>query len=210
MSFQPAAEWGNNVQTVGSLIIENESNFMPPKELEDFIKNGEPPIFIGFGSMKDITSFTKTFEIISEAVTKTKQRAVLGLGWTKNSYSGTVTDNIFLIEDIPFPWLFPQMKLVVHHGGTGTTAAGLIAGKPTIIIPHIADQPGWGLRVYELGVGSKSISKKNLSAENLSKAIMFALQPEIVNAANQLGQSMRTENGMEKAIDIINKYMNDK
>jgi len=210
LTFQPAAEWGNNVQTVGSLIIENESNFIPPKELEDFIKNGEPPIFIGFGSMKDINSFTKTFEIISEAVTKTKQRAVIGLGWTKNSFSGTVPENIFLIENIPFSWLFPQMKLVVHHGGAGTTAAGLIAGKPTIIIPHIADQPGWGLRVYELGVGSKPISKKRLSAENLSKAIMFALQPEIVNAANQLGQSMRTENGIEKAIDIINKYMNDK
>jgi sterol 3beta-glucosyltransferase len=208
--FQPSTEWGNNVQTVGSLIIENESNFTPPKELENFIKNGEPPIFIGFGSMKNINSFTKTFEIISEAVTKTKQRAVIGLGWTKNSFSGTVPENIFLIENIPFSWLFPQMKLVVHHGGAGTTAAGLIAGKPTIIIPHIADQPGWGLRVYELGVGSKPISKKSLSAENLSKAITFALQPEIVNAAYKLGQSMRTENGIEKAIDIINKYMNDK
>jgi len=57
----------------------------------------------------------------------------------------------------------------------------------TIIIPHIADQPGWGLRVYELGVGSKPISKKSLSAENLSKAIMFALQPKIVNAGKSVG-----------------------
>lgn len=154
--------------------------------------------------MKDINSFTKTFEILSEAVTKTKQRAVIGLGWTKNSFSGTVPKNIFLIENVPFTWLFPQMKLVVHHGGAGTTAAGLIAGKPTIIISHIADQPGWGLRVFELGVGSKPISKKSLSADNLSKAIMFALQPNIVNTVNRLGRSMSTENGIEKAIDIIN------
>jgi len=208
--FQPAQEWKNNVQTVGSLIIENEVNFTPSKELEDFIKNGEPPIFIGFGSMKDINSFTKTFEIISEAVSKTKQRAVIGLGWTKNSFNGTVPENIFLIENLPFSWLFPQMKLVIHHGGAGTTAAGLIAGKPTIVIPHIADQPAWGLRVYELGVGSKPIAKKNLSAENLSEAILFALQPKIVDAANQLGESMRSENGNGKAIDIINKYMTDK
>ena len=205
--FQPSKEWGDNIQTVGSLIIENESNFTPSKELEDFIKNGEPPVFIGFGSMKDLNSFTKTFEIISEAVTKTKQRAVIGLGWTKNSFSGVLPDNIFLIENIPFSWLFPQMKLVVHHGGAGTTAAGLNAGKPTIIIPHMADQPAWGLRVYELGVGSKPITRKSLSAEKLSKAITFALQPKIVEAANRLGQSMRTEHSLEKAINIINQYM---
>ena len=160
--------------------------------------------------MKDINSFTKTFEIISEAVTKTNQRAIIGLGWTKNSFSGKVPDNIFLIENIPFTWLFPRMKMVIHHGGAGTTAAGLIAGKPTLIIPHIADQPAWGQRVYELGVGAKPISKKNLSVENLSKAIQFALQPEIVKNAYQLGQRMRKENGNKRAIDIINKYMNDK
>lgn len=208
--FQPAREWGINIQTVGSLIIENESNFTPAKELVDFINAGEPPIFIGFGSMKDINSFTRTFEILSEAVTKTKQRAVIGLGWTKNSFTGAIPENLFLIENTPFTWLFPQMKLVIHHGGAGTTAAGLIAGKPTIIIPHIADQPAWGLRVYELGVGSKPIAKKNLTANKLSKAILFALQPRIVETANQLGQSMRKENGSGKAVEIIHKYLTDK
>jgi sterol 3beta-glucosyltransferase len=208
--FKPALEWSGNVQTVGSLTIEDESNFTPTKDLLDFINNGEPPIFIGFGSMKDINSFTKTFEIITEALSKTNQRAVIGLGWTKNSFSGLIPDNIFLIENIPFTWLFPQMKMVIHHGGAGTTAAGLIAGRPTIIIPHIADQPAWGQRIYELGVGSKPITKKNLSVDNLSKAIKFALQPKIVNAANQLGQSMRMEHGNEKAINIINEYMTGK
>ncbi|HRZ96986.1 MAG TPA: glycosyltransferase [Paludibacter sp.] len=205
--FKPAREWSENVQTVGSLTIDNESNFTPAKELVDFIKNGEPPIFIGFGSMKDIQSFTKTFEIIAEAVSKTKQRAVIGLGWTKNNFSGLIPDHLFLIENVPFTWLFPQMKLVIHHGGAGTTAAGLTAGKPSIIIPHMADQPAWGQRIYELGVGSKPISKKNLSVDNLSQAILFALQPNIVGAANQLGQLMRMENGNEKAINIIHKYM---
>jgi sterol 3beta-glucosyltransferase len=157
--------------------------------------------------MKDINSFTQTFEILAEAVTKTKQRAVIGLGWTKNTFSGVIPDNLFLIENIPFTWLFPQMKLVIHHGGAGTTAAGLIAGKPTVIIPHIADQPAWGQRVYELGVGSKPITKKNLTADKLSKAILFALQPKVVNAANQLGVSMRKETGNKKAVEIIHKYL---
>ena len=208
--FEPDAEWGKNIQTVGNLTIEKDTNFTPTKELEEFIKNGEPPVFIGFGSMKDINSFTQTFEILAEAVTKTKQRAVIGLGWTKNSFSGVIPDNLFLIENIPFSWLFPQMKMVVHHGGAGTTAAGLIAGKPTIIIPHIADQPAWGQRMYELGVGSKTIAKKQLTADKLMKAIMFALQPKIVNAAKQLGETMRKENGNKKAVEIITEYLTEK
>jgi len=208
--FQPSGEWNENIQTVGSLTIENNSNFSPSKELVDFINAGEPPIFIGFGSMKDIHSFTQTFETLISAVNRTKQRAVIGLGWTKNSYSGVIPDNIFLIDNIPFSWLFPQMKLIVHHGGAGTTAAALIAGKPTIIIPHIADQPAWGQRIHELGVGSKPITKKSLSSDKLSKAILFALQPKIVETANQLGQSMRKENGNRKAIEIINEYLNEK
>ncbi len=205
--FAPSKEWGDNLQTVGSLTINNESNFIPTKELVNFINDGEPPIFIGFGSMKDVDSFTHTFKILTEAVSKTGQRAVIGLGWTKNNFGGNVPENVFLIENVPFTWLFPQMKLVIHHGGAGTTAAGLIAGKPTIIIPHIADQPAWGQRIYELGVGSKPIKKKNLTVDNLSKAILFALQPKIVDAACVLGQSMRMEDGNKKAIEIIDKYM---
>jgi sterol 3beta-glucosyltransferase len=204
--FKPSPDWKSNIQTVGSLIIDNDSVFIPPKELTDFINAGEPPVFIGFGSMKDMNSFTQTFKILTEAVSKTRQRAVIGLGWTKNSISGDIPDNIFLVENVPFTWLFPQMKLVIHHGGAGTTAAGLIAGKPTIIIPHIADQPAWGQRIYELGVGSKPIAKKKLTAGKLSKAILFALQPEIVESAKQLGEMMRKENGVGKSVEIIEKY----
>jgi len=205
--FKPSTNWNENIQTVGSLIIENEQNFTPSVDLVDFIKNGEPPIFIGFGSMKDIKSFDKTFKIITEAVISSKQRAIVGLGWNKNTYNGKIPENIYLIENIPFTWLFPQMKLVVHHGGAGTTAAGLSAGKPTIIIPHIADQPAWGNRVYELGVGAKPISKSKLTSDRLTKAILFALHPKIVEKAKELGKLIRTENGNKTAIEIINNLM---
>jgi sterol 3beta-glucosyltransferase len=116
---------------------------------------------------------------------------------------------VLLIESVPHTWLFPKMKLVVHHGGAGTTSTGLMAGKPTIIIPHIADQPAWGQRVYELKVGAKPIPKKKLSADKLREAIIYALQPHIIENARVLGQKLQGEKGVQQAVKIITKMFKD-
>jgi sterol 3beta-glucosyltransferase len=204
--FSHADKWGKNIHTTGSWLVETEANFIPPNDLVQFIEKAEPPIYIGFGSMKDVDSFSVTLKIIAEALAITKQRAVVALGWSKLNYAEAIPENIFLIESIPHSWLFPKMKIVIHHGGAGTTAAGLTAGKPTIIIPHNADQPAWGLRVYELGVGAKPIKKTKLTVDKLAIAISFALQPNIIANAEKLGVELRKENGVEKAVDVINKY----
>jgi len=167
--FHQPDDWHDNIHTTGNWFIDNEPNFVPPTELTNFIDNGQQPIYTGFGSMKDIESFKTTLNVIKKALYQTRQRAVVGLGWSKLAYNESIPDNIFLIESIPHTWLFPKMKTVIHHGGAGTTATGLRAGKPTIIIPHNADQPAWGQRVFELGVGSKPIKKTKLEAGNLKK-----------------------------------------
>jgi len=201
--FSHQNEWPNNINTTGSWIIENEPNFLPSSELENFINNGETPIYIGFGSMKDFDSFNKTLDIIIDALNITKQKAIVGLGWTTNNFKGQLPDNIYLVGSIPHTWLFPKMKMVIHHGGAGTTAAGLRAGKPTIIIPHNADQPAWGQRVFELGVGSKPIKKSKLTAGKLANAILYSLQPNIMANAARIGQQLEKENGVQKATQII-------
>jgi sterol 3beta-glucosyltransferase len=205
--FSHSGKWGKNIFTSGSLLIETKKDFVPPEALVQFIENIEPPIYIGFGSMKDLDSFKETLKIIAEALAITKQRAVVALGWSNLNYDEPIPENIFLLESIPHSWLFPKMKMVVHHGGAGTTAAGLTAGKPTIIIPHNADQPAWGLRVYELGVGAKPIKKTKLTAENFSKAILYAMQPNIIANAKKLGVSMSKENGVKRAVGFINAYI---
>ena len=207
--FSNSKEWTNNIHTTGSWIIETEPNFLPPKDINDFINNGETPIYIGFGSMKDPSTFSKTLAIIIETLGITNQRAIVGLGWTKNDYKEMLPDNIFLVESVPHTWLFPKMKIVIHHGGAGTTAAGLRAGKPTIIISHNADQPAWGQRVFELGVGSKPIKKTNLSADKLANAILYSLTPIIIDNAERLGQQLRNENGVQKAIQIIESLISE-
>ena len=207
--FSHSKEWSHNIFTTGSWIMETEPDYLPPTALESFISSGEMPVYIGFGSMKDFGSFNETLAIIIEALSITKQRAVVGLGWTKNDCKEQLPDNVFLVENVPHTWLFPKMKMVIHHGGAGTTATGLRAGKPTIIIPHNADQPAWGKRVFELGVGSKPIKKSKLTAHKLANAILYALTPTIVTNADKLGQQLQQENGVEKAIQIIDRLVTE-
>jgi sterol 3beta-glucosyltransferase len=94
------------------------------------------------------------------ALEKTNQRGIIATGW------GGITnvdlpDNIFKIDSVPHDWLFPRCAAVVHHGGAGTTAAGLKAGVPSIIVPFFSDQPFWGYRIADLGVGTEPIEQKN-------------------------------------------------
>lgn len=205
--FRRPAEWPANVQVTGHWSVPNDANWTPPDDLVAFINAGPPPVYVGFGSMKDASTANETLDIVSEAIKQVNQRAVVALGW--NTLHGAVPspNHLFLVESAPHAWLFPRMAAVVHHGGAGTTAAGLMAGKPTIIIPHSADQPAWGKRVYELGVGSKPIPKKKLSVNALVAALQTALDPLVAVKAEELGRKLRTENGVEKAVKLIDSFL---
>jgi sterol 3beta-glucosyltransferase len=95
------------------------------------------------------------------------------------------------------------MAAVVHHGGAGTTAAGFQAGVPQVVVPGGNDQFAWGKRVHELGVGSKPVPRKSLTADKLSAAIDFVLTKQVNNAAKELGRKVQSENGSEAATGII-------
>jgi sterol 3beta-glucosyltransferase len=201
--FKHATEWGENVATTGSWIIEDEPEFTLPEGLVQFMENEAAPIYIGFGSLNNKDSMQATLYIVLKALEMTSQRAVIALGTDQEQFSEVLPESVFLIQNIPHTWLFPKMKMVVHHGGAGTTATGLRAGKPTVIIPHNADQPAWGQRVYELGVGSKPIKKSSLTAGNLAAAIIYASRAEIISNAEKLGVELRKENGVEKTVQFL-------
>jgi UDP:flavonoid glycosyltransferase YjiC (YdhE family) len=96
---------------------------------------------------------------------------------------------------------------VVHHGGAGTTAAGLRAGVPSVIVPFFGDQPYWGQRVAELGVGPQPIPRKNLSVERLARALQTAMTDVgIRQRAAALGSKIQAEDGISTAIDIIQRF----
>lgn len=144
---------------------------------------------------------------MAEALHRTGQRAVVGLGWSRPPAADSpLPASIFLLESIPHAWLFERVRAVVHHGGAGTLHAGLAAGRPTVVVPHHADQPAWGQRVWELGVGSRPIPRSQLTAARLAAAIRYVLQPAVVARAAALGELIRQEDGVATAVRMLHAY----
>ncbi|NEO00729.1 MAG: glycosyltransferase family 1 protein, partial [Moorea sp. SIO3I7] len=167
---------------------------------------GNPPVYVGFGSMagRDPQRLT---EIVIEGLQQANVRGIIATGWGGLAVDD-LPDSIFKIDSAPHDWLFPRMAAVVHHGGAGTTAAGLRAGRPTIICPFFVDQPFWGDRVHALGVGSKPIPQKTLTAEKLATAIREVTTNQTIRQnAEALGKQIRDEDGIANAIAIIESQL---
>jgi UDP:flavonoid glycosyltransferase YjiC (YdhE family) len=114
--------------------------------------------------------------------------------------------HVLVLNSVPHAWLFPRMAGVVHHGGAGTTAAGLRAGVPSLLIPHAADQPYWARRTKELGVGADPIPRKKLTVERLAEGIRSMVsEPAIRESAAKLGEAIRAENGVATAVAMIER-----
>lgn len=196
------ADYPAHVHVTGYWFLDHESEWQAEPALLEFLDGGEAPIFIGFGSLGGRGKAKRT-QIIIEAIAKTGQRAIFGGGWGGLDLDQRA-DNIYGIQSVPHDWLFPHVSMVVHHGGAGTTAAGLRAGKASIICPFIADQPFWGKRVFELGVGTKPIPQRNLNVDTLAEAIETVLHHATMQeSASKLGAKIRAEDGIACAIGII-------
>ncbi len=209
--FPRPKDWPEYVSSTGYWFLDETSDWKPSNDLLEFFHRGKPPVYIGFGSMGDAASLAdQTTEVVIKALKRSGQRGILATGLNGMSRIENIPEEVFILDSAPHSWLFPQVATVVHHGGAGTTAAGLRAGVPSIIIPYSNDQFAWGRRVFELGVGSKPISRKKLTAENLSDAINFVLTGEITAASKELGRKIQNENGVEKAAKIINNCFEQK
>ena len=110
----------------------------------------------------------------------------------------------FTIEAAPHRWLFRHVAAVVHHGGAGTTAESLRAGKPTVVCPLFGDQPFWGRRVRALGVGPRPVPLKRLTAPGLAAALRAATtDADVGRRADQLGRRIRAEDGVARAVELV-------
>lgn len=196
------ADWPPHAVATGYWFLEREDAWQPPPDLLAFLEAGPPPVYVGFGSMagRDPARLTR---IVLDALAESQQRGLLATGWgglVKEDLPATV----FAIEAAPHDWLFEHVSAVVHHGGAGTTAAGLRAGRPTVICPFMGDQHFWGRRVWELGVGPQPIPQKRLSVSALTGAIRLAAGDDTMRQrAAALGAKLRAEDGVARAVEWL-------
>jgi len=201
--FPRPRDWNENIHQNGYWFVKEQVEYSPPKELAAFLVKGDKPVYIGFGSVFNKDQKGETLKLIVEVMKICGKRAIIsGMGNIQN-----LPDNILAVESIPHTWLFERVSVVCHHGGAGTTAAGFRAGVPSVIIPFSNDQFAWAHRVYDLGVGSKPIYRKNLTADKLADAIKFALNHSIITNSKTLGKKIATENGARECAKIIVKCL---
>jgi sterol 3beta-glucosyltransferase len=202
----PSSDWRPNVHVAGYFFDDMDAVYQPPEELRDFLAAGKRPVCVSFGSMLNRDA-RRIDRIVRDSLKKTKRRGIILSGWS--DVGNRSSEDLFYMDAVPHQWLLPQCKMIIHHGGAGTTAAGLRAGIPNIIIPHTADQPFWGRRVHLIGAGPEPILIQKLSEENLSRAIIACDDVVLRKRAQAVGHQLQIENGVAVAANLIERYAND-
>ncbi|MEU1736011.1 glycosyltransferase [Streptosporangium sp. NPDC020145] len=159
-----------------------------PAELTAFLDAGEPPVYVGFGSMP---MRSVKAEAVVEAVRARGRRVVLARGWADLAPIGG-RDDCFVVGEVNHQALFARVAAVVHHGGAGTTTTATRAGAPQVVVPQAADQPYWAGRVAELGVGVAHDGPAP-TAESLSAALGAILSPETRARATAVADTVRAD-----------------
>lgn len=199
-------DWPSIYTMSGYITEKQEERYTPPKILKDFLAAGSPPVYVGFGSMSG-TNPRRLTEVIVNALCQANVRGIIATGWG-GLETIDLPSSIITIKNTSHAWLFPQVGAVVHHGGAGTTAAGLKAGSPTIVCPFMGDQPFWGDQVFKLGAGLKVSSQKRLTAEELADAIRkVTTDINIMDTAITLGKKIQSEDGVTNVIKTIENIM---
>lgn len=198
-------DWDEHIHMSGFWWDDSPVTYEPPQDLVDFLENGDQPIYIGFGSMVS-GNMSKTFAKVIKAVRASRVRAVISLGWAAKDMHLKSNSRIYFADYVPHDWLFPRVRAVVHHGGAGTTAAGLRYGKPTLVVPFGGDQPFWGSRVHAIGCGPKPISRDMMSVQRLTKGLIdLTTHGSYRVAAEELGARLRMETGTKTAADLVER-----
>lgn len=200
-------DWANHISISGFYFLSLASNYRPDPDLAAFLAAGPPPVYIGFGSIvvDDPNAMTK---LIFDAVKLTGQRALVSKGWGGIGADELgIPEGVLMLGNVPHDWLFKHVSCVVHHGGAGTTSAGIAAGRPTVVVPFFGDQPFWGAMVARAGAGPDPIPHKQLTAEKLAEAINYALRPESLDRAKELSQKISQEKGSDSGAQSFHQML---
>jgi sterol 3beta-glucosyltransferase len=193
-----------NIHIPGYFFLDSTNSYHPPAELNAFLATGEAPVCVTFGSMINRDA-KRIYQAVLDALSRTKNRAIILSGWS-DLQNLNLHNNFFVTDFVPHDWLLPRCKSVIHHGGAGTTAAGLRSGIPNIVVSFAADQPFWGARVHKVGAGPRQIPVKRVTVEKLITALAEAGGDILRNSAQAVGRKIRGEDGVGDSIKFIEAY----
>lgn len=203
-------DWPEYYQVCGFLNMQGETiEGHVSEELQDFLSQGEPPIYMTFGSVMSGGDQWETIAILADAAKKASLRAIIQApGWRGSGLiSGAA---VHYVDSAPHAQVFPHCKAIVHHGGAGTSQAALLAGKPSILVTHTSEQEFWGRELARIGVAPKPLSRKKLKADQLAGNMELILKSNTFSeAARRVGMEMTGENGVSTAVRLINEKFKD-
>jgi sterol 3beta-glucosyltransferase len=196
-------DWPEHTPVCGQWTMPvDPADWTPPAALSAFLDAGEPPIYVGFGSM---AGFDRTRMAQALVTAIGGRRALFSPGWSGLDTS-VLPPNFHVVGDTPHAWLFPRVSVVIHHGGAGTTHSATRAGKPSVVVPFAGDQPFWANRLHRAGVAAAAVDGNAPTAAAFARAIDFALQRATRARAEELGAAMREENGLPAAVSAIERW----
>lgn len=196
------SDWPENYYVTGQWTIEEET-WQASKQLQDFLAAGEPPIYVGFGSM---VGFDREFVMREVLAALDGRRALLSAGWNELG-SSSLPSNAFPIGPAPHDHLFRHVSMVIHHGGAGTSHSAAAAGVPSVVIPFTGDQPFWASRLKWAGIAPESVPYKRLNSGVLRKRIVEASSAEMRQCAAAFGRLIRDGNGIKTAITHLEELL---
>jgi vancomycin aglycone glucosyltransferase len=196
------APWGEltdlDIVQTGAWILPDDRPL--PSGLEAFLDAGEPPVYVGFGSMAMRTS-NDLARVAVEATRAHGRRLILGRGWANLALADNDVDYL-IVGEVNHQALFRRVAAVVHHGGAGTTTTAALAGAPQVVVPQIVDQPHWARRVAELGIGVAHDGPVPTPV-TLADALGTALAPETRGRAAAVAAQVRTDGAMVAARRLL-------
>ncbi|KAK1543191.1 glycosyltransferase family 28 domain-containing protein [Colletotrichum paranaense] len=219
------SDWADNIDVAGFVFEDVPSEYTPSPELVAFLEADPetPPVYIGFGSMS-FANAQDVFEGIFEAVRRVGVRAVVGKGWSNlvkedvgrvgkgddESQGGSIgghrdITHIFILDEAPHAWLFPRVRAVVCHGGSGTTAMALRSGRPTLVVPVAGDQPFWGTRIHAVGCGPEAkYGLAEMNSQRFEEGLRELLKPGYAAAAERYADTVKRERpGEEVCVEKV-------
>jgi UDP:flavonoid glycosyltransferase YjiC (YdhE family) len=198
------AKWGNRRPFVGALTMGLTTE--ADEEVASWIASGTPPICFGFGSMPVAASPSDTVKMIGAACAQLGERALICAGWSDFSEVPQF-DHVKLVSAVNYATTFPTCRAIVHHGGSGTTAAALRAGVPALILWTAGDQPHWGAQLKQLQVGTAR-RFSTTTQESLVADLRQILAPDYTARAREVASKMTTPaDSVAKAVDHLEDFV---